>query len=372
MQPPPRPVPVNDVEEGRTGPISRLVDRLERSGSHSELADELSALVAILGDESMSCDFEEVDNDQVHSIFLIIDLDLDNYVNADTQEDTHFQLRLDIPDGYPSTEAKPRLKLLAKYLGSFRVDQKLLETNSSNAKLLLRKSLKTNQGRSNDCGGFEGQKSNVLPLELHRREFYQTNLDRRKSSNQEPGQASPPQEIEGKTEDQSNGRSEAADRVECPVEKVEQFVVHTSEPIVDRKSVFIGHSISLNDPKDVPRILQHLLSDKKIAKASHNMIAWRCETNGFLHQDNDDDGESAAGSRMQHLLNILDVKNVFVCVSRWFGGIHLGSDRFKHINQATRDALIQGRFISLPPSKNSISSKSSAQQASTSGSKNKR
>ncbi|KAH9456185.1 hypothetical protein MJO29_006198 [Puccinia striiformis f. sp. tritici] len=358
MQPPPRPVPVNDVEEGRTGPISRLVDRLERSGSHSELADELSALVAILGDESMSCDFEEVDNDQVHSIFLIIDLDLDNYVNADTQEDTHFQLRLDIPDGYPSTEAKPRLKLLAKYLGSFRVDQKLL---------------------GSIVEVFEGQKSNdpILyeGIETAKEivaEFYQTNLDRRKSSNQEPGQASSPQEIEGKTEDQSNGRSEAADRVECPVEKVEQFVVHTSEPIVDRKSVFIGHSISLNDPKDVPRILQHLLSDKKIAKASHNMIAWRCETNGFLHQDNDDDGESAAGSRMQHLLNILDVKNVFVCVSRWFGGIHLGSDRFKHINQATRDALIQGRFISLPPSKNSISSKSSAQQASTSGSKNKR
>ncbi|KAI9609144.1 hypothetical protein KEM48_003065, partial [Puccinia striiformis f. sp. tritici PST-130] len=342
MQPPPRPVPVNDVEEGRTGPISRLVDRLERSGSHSELADELSALV--------------------HSIFLIIDLDLDNYVNADTQEDTHFQLRLDIPDGYPSTEAKPRLKLLAKYLGSFRVDQKLL---------------------GSIVEVFEGQKSNdpILyeGIETAKEivaEFYQTNLDRRKSSNQEPGQASSPQEIEGKTEDQSNGRSEAADRVECPVEKVEQFVVHTSEPIVDRKSVFIGHSISLNDPKDFvtlthrfkdlglgrsaplpstgPRILQHLLSDKKLPRL-----------------DNDDDGESAAGSRMQHLLNILDVKNVFVCVSRWFGGIHLGSDRFKHINQATRDALIQGRFISLPPSKNSISSKSSAQQASTSGSKNK-
>ncbi|POV97785.1 hypothetical protein PSTT_14849 [Puccinia striiformis] len=342
MQPPPRPVPVNDVEEGRTGPISRLVDRLERSGSHSELADELSALVAILGDESMSCDFEEVDNDQVHSIFLIIDLDLDNYVNADTQEDTHFQLRLDIPDGYPSTEAKPRLKLLAKYLGSFRVDQKLL---------------------GSIVEVFEGQKSNdpILyeGIETAKEivaEFYQTNLDRRKSSNQEPGQASL--------------RKKSKERLKTNQMDAQKPLI--GEPIVDRKSVFIGHSISLNDPKDVPRILQHLLSDKKIAKASHNMIAWRCETNGFLHQDNDDDGESAAGSRMQHLLNILDVKNVFVCVSRWFGGIHLGSDRFKHINQATRDALIQGRFISLPPSKNSISSKSSAQQASTSGSKNKR
>jgi len=48
---------------------------------------------------------------------------------------------------------------------------------------------------------------------------------------------------------------------------------------------------------------------------------------------------------MAHLLDILDAKNVLVCVSRWFGGIHLGPDRFKHINQATRDALVTGGFI---------------------------
>jgi len=43
-------------------------------------------------------------------------------------------------------------------------------------------------------------------------------------------------------------------------------------------------------------------------------------------------------------MQIMDVWNVMVVVSRWFGGTHLGPDRFKHINAATRDVLIKGGF----------------------------
>lgn len=43
----------------------------------------------------------------------------------------------------------------------------------------------------------------------------------------------------------------------------------------------------------------------------------------------------------------MDVWNVIVVVSRWFGGTHIGSDRFKHINSATRDAIIKGGFYSV-------------------------
>lgn len=41
----------------------------------------------------------------------------------------------------------------------------------------------------------------------------------------------------------------------------------------------------------------------------------------------------------------MDVWNVIVVVSRWFGGIHLGPDRFKHINSAARDVIIKGQFL---------------------------
>ena len=42
---------------------------------------------------------------------------------------------------------------------------------------------------------------------------------------------------------------------------------------------------------------------------------------------------------------IKGVKDVLVVVTRYFGGTLLGADRFKHINQAARDALGLGGFI---------------------------
>ena len=46
-----------------------------------------------------------------------------------------------------------------------------------------------------------------------------------------------------------------------------------------------------------------------------------------------------AGSNLAHLLHVLGAENVLVVVTRWYGGIHLGNDRFKHINAAARDSL---------------------------------
>ena len=39
---------------------------------------------------------------------------------------------------------------------------------------------------------------------------------------------------------------------------------------------------------------------------------------------------------------------MLVIVTRYFGGIHLGPDRFKHINQAARNALELGGFLDVP------------------------
>ena len=43
-----------------------------------------------------------------------------------------------------------------------------------------------------------------------------------------------------------------------------------------------------------------------------------------------------------------EVENVLVIVTRYFGGILLGPDRFKHINQAARNALELGGFLDSP------------------------
>ncbi|EFP86362.1 eIF2 kinase Gcn2p negative regulator [Puccinia graminis f. sp. tritici] len=369
MPPPPR-----DSQEDPQGariPVSFLVERL--SENRAELTDELSALEAILGEESFSCQFLQDEHHRLHSISLLIQLDLDNHLDTTYEDedagedDTSFELLLEIPDDYPSQNAAPRLTLLAKYLGPFSVTEALLES--------IRKAF---EGKSADQAILYDGIENAREILS---EFYRTGHQNRRveetASEEEvvPGGQvllAGPQPAEP---DEKDRRSAVVEEASGDGKQEFAPVVHSSQPIVDRKSVFIGHAVALDNPKDVPRILQYLLKDKKIAKASHNMIAWRCLTNGSLHQDNDDDGESAAGSRMQHLLNILDVKNVFVCVSRWFGGVHLGSDRFKHINQATRDALLEGRFIPTSSSKSSSPSKASSipgQHALSSGPKKKR
>lgn len=118
-----------------------------------------------------------------------------------------------------------------------------------------------------------------------------------------------------------------------------------SEPVIDRGSTFIAFARAVHSVEEAKELLFDLTCDRKISRSTHNMNTWRIKgDNGVTFQDCDDDGETAAGLRMLHLLTIMDAWNVIVVVSRWFGGIHLGPDRFKHINSATRDVLIRGGF----------------------------
>ncbi|KNC76740.1 hypothetical protein SARC_10778 [Sphaeroforma arctica JP610] len=90
-----------------------------------------------------------------------------------------------------------------------------------------------------------------------------------------------------------------------------------------------------------------LLESRKIQRATHNMYAYRIynESKGVWLADCDDDGEQHAGSRLAHLLDMQGVKDVLVVVSRWFGGILLGPDRFKHINNVARVALVDQGYV---------------------------
>ncbi|KAI5951028.1 hypothetical protein KGF54_004102 [Candida jiufengensis] len=133
-----------------------------------------------------------------------------------------------------------------------------------------------------------------------------------------------------------------------PTQEVKDYTTGwiQSQPIVDRQSTFIAFARTANNLKEATSYLETLLLDKKIFRATHNISSWRIKTeNDIVYQDCDDDGETAAGGRLLHLLQMIDVWNVIVVVSRWYGGIHLGSDRFKHINASARDAIMNGGFL---------------------------
>ncbi|XP_063779676.1 protein IMPACT isoform X2 [Pseudophryne corroboree] len=129
------------------------------------------------------------------------------------------------------------------------------------------------------------------------------------------------------------------------VEEEAPTIAH-GEPISDRRSTFQAHLAPVLTPGQVKKVLHKLYENKKIASATHNIYAYRIyskKTKSFI-QDCEDDGETAAGKRLLHLMQILDAKDVMVVVSRWYGGILLGPDRFKHINNCARNILVEHHY----------------------------
>jgi Uncharacterized protein family UPF0029/RWD domain len=66
---------------------------------------------------------------------------------------------------------------------------------------------------------------------------------------------------------------------------VENFNFAISNPIIDRKSTFVGRAIEVHSRDEVRAALHWLkTSERKIAKATHNIVAWRLVENGVLMQ----------------------------------------------------------------------------------------
>ncbi|XP_076264364.1 protein IMPACT-like [Rhynchophorus ferrugineus] len=145
------------------------------------------------------------------------------------------------------------------------------------------------------------------------------------------------------TNEEDNVQSVSSNNVECK-SNTKLKITHGSI-ITDRKSTFQGHVCEISSSQNVSDFLNILLENRKIAQATHNILAYRVKCDKTTLQDSNDDGESHAGGRLLHLLQILELQNVAVVVSRWYGGIHLGPDRFKHINNAARIALTDAGFI---------------------------
>lgn len=122
-----------------------------------------------------------------------------------------------------------------------------------------------------------------------------------------------------------------------------------SAPVIGKKSAFIARACAVVSPAHAQACVAHLLdTDKRASKATHNVTAYRIRsaaentTSEVIFQDCDDDGETAAGGRLLHLLQVMDVWGLLVVVSRWYGGVKLGPDRFSIINNVAREAIVEG------------------------------
>ena len=121
--------------------------------------------------------------------------------------------------------------------------------------------------------------------------------------------------------------------------KLPRLTIHQNEPIIDRKSIFQAFYVDINTAAQAEQFRQQLLENNKIQAATHNMFVWKVNDGGIIKSDCDEDGESGAGSRMMHLVDLTGACDFGCIVTRWYGGVHLGPDRWKHINNSLRSIL---------------------------------
>lgn len=108
--------------------------------------------------------------------------------------------------------------------------------------------------------------------------------------------------------------------------------------ITDRGSKYSvsgGHVVG--EKTDIKQRLTHYLSDKYFKKATHNTYAYRItDAEGFVLEGKNDDGETGAGQCILTVLQRENMINCIVVVTRYFWGVHLQADRFRHVIDATK------------------------------------
>lgn len=110
--------------------------------------------------------------------------------------------------------------------------------------------------------------------------------------------------------------------------------------IVEKKSKFIANMFYISNAVEAEEIIKKV--KKKYYDAKHNCIAYRVIDDGKLVERSSDDGEPSgtAGAPMLSILQKNNLYNILVVVTRYFGGILLGTGGLVSCySQATIDAM---------------------------------
>ena len=140
---------------------------------------------------------------------------------------------------------------------------------------------------------------------------------------------------------------------------MEEFITilndETAE-IVEKKSKFIANLIYVESIEDAENKIKEI--KKKYHDARHNCVAYRVSEGGQIVEKSSDDGEPSgtAGGPMLNILKKNNLCNLVVIVTRYFGGILLGtgglvraySEVTQHaIERSTKIMKVQGVEIEV-------------------------
>lgn len=122
--------------------------------------------------------------------------------------------------------------------------------------------------------------------------------------------------------------------------------------LVEKKSKFIAEIYNVSDKNEAENIIKAV--KKKYYDAKHHCIAYRIMDNGMITEKSSDDGEPSgtAGAPMLNLLQGIELCNVVVIVTRYFGGILLGTGGLvRAYTDVTRMAIEKCQLVCKVPGK---------------------
>jgi len=102
--------------------------------------------------------------------------------------------------------------------------------------------------------------------------------------------------------------------------------------LTDRGSKYAVSGGPVDNRDEARQFVKALCRQKKFARATHN--TWAVVLDGVPTKK--DDGESGAGMVILRMLEREKLENHIVVVTRWFGGVKLGGDRFRRVQDAVR------------------------------------
>ncbi len=131
-------------------------------------------------------------------------------------------------------------------------------------------------------------------------------------------------------------------------EKFKTIKEDVTAQIVEKKSKFIANLFYIETIDDADRIIKE--TRKKYHDARHNCFAYILETGdyeGLLVKFNDDGEPSGtAGAPMLNILAKEGLSNVLVIVTRYFGGVLLGTGGLvRAYSEAVQEALKKAKYV---------------------------
>ena len=106
--------------------------------------------------------------------------------------------------------------------------------------------------------------------------------------------------------------------------------------VSDRGSKYAVSGGMVSGRNGVDEFLKTLKKNKKFARATHNSWAILAADGTALKGD---DGEAGAGAVILRMLERAGLTDHVIVVTRWYGGKHLGGDRFRHVQDCVRAYL---------------------------------